>query len=380
MIVKIEIRGEIMATAKKKSVKILEMIDEVNKQAKIKIRPKKKTEGYSIYLEFVNNNKRDRIYIDKSLHLTGTPKTLVADRNKLARIVGIRNERENELLKNETGFSLLKEKDRNFIAYFKEEADKKKNDMWIGCYKHFITFMKTDKLDLKKVDYKICSEFYDYLQSKVKPTTANTYISKLKAALNKLVKDGVLLASPAVKVSVKKVSGDREFLSIEEVQLLSETHKPNIDTCNAFLFSCFTGIRLSDIRALTFNHVDKDGYIQFKQQKTKEYLRMKLNDTAKAIYDFQLKMKRSDNIFNLCTISGIERQLKKWSGAAGITKHVTFHVGRHTMATLALTNDIDLYAISKLLGHKDIKETKTYVKLIDKKKDEAIDKMPNIKL
>jgi len=368
-----------MATAKKKSVKILEKIDAVNKFQKIKIRAKKKVDGFSVYLE-LNNQKREREYLDKTLHLTGTPKTLKEDTDKLDRIVAIRNERQNLYLKNETGFSLLKEKDRNFIAYFKEEADKKKNDMWIGCYKHFITFMKTDKLDLKKVDYKICSEFYAYLQSKVKPTTANTYISKLKAALNKLVKDGVLLASPAVKVSVKKVSGDREFLSIEEVQLLSETHKPNIDTCNAFLFSCFTGIRLSDIRALTFNQVDKDGYIQFKQQKTKEYLRMKLNDTAKAIYDFQLKMKRSDNIFNLCTISGIERQLKKWSGAAGITKHVTFHVGRHTMATLALTNDIDLYAISKLLGHKDIKETKTYVKLIDKKKDEAIDKMPNIKL
>ena len=65
-------------------------------------------------------------------------------------------------------------------------------------------------------------------------------------------------------------------------------------------------------------------------------------------------------------------------GDAGITKHITWHSGRHTFATLALTHDIDLYTVSKLLGHKEIKTTQIYAKLVDKKKDEAVDKLPII--
>jgi site-specific recombinase XerD len=59
-----------------------------------------------------------------------------------------------------------------------------------------------------------------------------------------------------------------------------------------------------------------------------------------------------------------------------IQKKITFHCGRHTFATLCLTYDIDIFTVSKLLGHTDVKNTQIYAKLIDKKKDQAIDKLP----
>ena len=70
--------------------------------------------------------------------------------------------------------------------------------------------------------------------------------------------------------------------------------------------------------------------------------------------------------------------LKWWAKDAGIKKHVTWHVGRHTFATLALTYGNDIYTVSKLLGHREVRTTQIYAKLIDKKKDEAIDKLPII--
>ena len=65
---------------------------------------------------------------------------------------------------------------------------------------------------------------------------------------------------------------------------------------------------------------------------------------------------------------------------AGITKNITFHCARHTHATLLLTNGVDIYTVSKLLGHKEIKTTQVYARIIDEKKKEAVNKIPSIKI
>jgi site-specific recombinase XerD len=69
-----------------------------------------------------------------------------------------------------------------------------------------------------------------------------------------------------------------------------------------------------------------------------------------------------------------------WVLKAGITKHITFHCGRHTYATLLLTYGVDIFTVSKLLGHKSIKNTQIYAKIIDKTKREAVNKLPQIKI
>ena len=70
--------------------------------------------------------------------------------------------------------------------------------------------------------------------------------------------------------------------------------------------------------------------------------------------------------------------LHKWVEQAGISKHVTFHTARHTHATMMLTLGVDLYTVSKLLGHTNIQTTQIYAKLVDESKKKAIDLIPNI--
>jgi integrase len=124
----------------------------------------------------------------------------------------------------------------------------------------------------------------------------------------------------------------------------------------------------------------ENGYLKFKQQKTNEYERLKLNNNALEILSSQRK---SDGkyrllVFNLPGNVTINRQLRKWISKTKINKHISFHCSRHTFATLCLTYDVDIYTVSKLLGHRNIQTTQIYAKLIDKKKDEAIDKLPTL--
>ena len=123
-----------------------------------------------------------------------------------------------------------------------------------------------------------------------------------------------------------------------------------------------------------------DKYIQFRQQKTGDMERIKLNPDALKIIEEQIKTNLigNSNIFNLPSRTHIKRLMRIWIKESQINKKITFHCSRHTFATLCLTYDVDLYTVSKLLGHRDIKTTQIYAKLIDKKKDEAIDKLPEL--
>ena len=105
---------------------------------------------------------------------------------------------------------------------------------------------------------------------------------------------------------------------------------------------------------------------------------MKLHSVAIEIINDQTKLQKgkSKKVFSLFDNKAINRHIARWVKAAGIEKKITFHCARHSFATIGLTNDIDIYTLSKLLGHKDITSTQIYAKLIDKKKDEAIDKIP----
>ena len=83
-------------------------------------------------------------------------------------------------------------------------------------------------------------------------------------------------------------------------------------------------------------------------------------------------------IFPLTHEGTINKTLQKWAKDAGVAKHISFHVARHTHATMMLTLGADLYTVSKLLGHKNIATTQIYAKIVDKKKEEAISLIPNL--
>ena len=146
----------------------------------------------------------------------------------------------------------------------------------------------------------------------------------------------------------------------------------------AALFSALTGLRFSDIQKMTWGeieHIEGQGYfLNFDQQKTKGVEVQPISEQAYGLCGSPGEL--ATKVFEGLEYSAYHnKNLFQWIGAAGITKDNTFHCFRHTYATLQLFNGTDIYTVSKLLGHKDLKTTQIYAKIVDKSKREASDKI-----
>lgn len=309
----------------------------------------------------------------------------------------IRQKRENHLNKPEiyTGYEKeqLKIKERgeqNFVAYFKSLADKRKasnHDNWVSAYNYLDTFTKGN-LKFADLNEKFCNEFKDYLlttkSNKSKTVTlaqnsAVSYFNKLKATLKQAYKDGYLTSDLNAKIEpVKQAETRRNFLTIEELNSLVKTECNSPLLKRAALFSSLTGLRFSDIKNLIWGeleYIEGNGYfIKFKQQKTKGVEMMPISEQAYSLLGE--RKEPTDKVFEGLTYSAYEnKHLAKWIGLAGIEKDITFHCFRHTFATLQLSKGTDIYTVSKMLGHRELKTTQIYAKIIDKTKREAADKI-----
>lgn len=139
-----------------------------------------------------------------------------------------------------------------------------------------------------------------------------------------------------------------------------------------------TGLRFSDIKNLVWGEIHlsvENGYsIQFTQQKTKGVEVLPISEQAYSLLGERKETTRK--VFEGLTYSAYEnKHLYQWIGAAGITKNITFHCFRHTFATLQLSKGTDIYTVSKMLGHRELKTTQIYAKIIDQTKREAADKI-----
>jgi integrase len=350
-------------------------LDRIRIRARAKYNKDKQLIGYTTYLDLSKNKVRELEYLPKDLHFDGLKSSLKSDKDKLRHIVAYRNKKQNELLKDKTGFSLRTEVRYDLISYFEKNL---KDGLYICAFKQLKAYIGSKSIMITDIDYKFCNGFAEYLSKSVlSQNSGYIYLGKLKAILNKAVREEIIQVSPARNVTIPYVNPKREFLTEEEIIILANAKIPNSDTYNAFLFSCFSGLRYSDIKKLKYSDI-KEGYIDFKQQKTGENLRMKLSVPALKCIEKQRELISNEYIFNLSALPNIEKHLKKWTASAGINKHITFHCARHTFATLSLSKDIDIFTVSKLLGHKDLKTTQIYAQLIDKKKDQAIDKLSDI--
>ena len=309
----------------------------------------------------------------------------------------IRQKRENHLNKPEiyTGYELEQKRikelgEQNFVAYFKTLADKRKasnHDNWVSAYKYLETFTKGN-LKFADLNEKFCNEFKEHLlttkSNKSSKTTlaqnsAVSYFNKLKATLRQAYKDGYLTTDLNAKIEpIAQAETRRNVLTIEELNSLVRTECNNPLLKRAALFSALTGLRFSDIKNLIWGEIHyslEDGYtIQFTQQKTKRVEVMPINEQA---YSLMGERKEpSDKVFEGLTYSAYEnKHLYQWIGAAGITKDITFHCFRHTFATLQLSKGTDIYTVSKMLGHRELKTTQVYAKIIDQTKREAANKI-----
>ena len=213
----------------------------------------------------------------------------------------------------------------------------------------------------------------------IKPATQHIYYSCLCGALNAAVRAEIILSNPFDKIAstdkIRVPESTREYLTIDEIKQLIATDCKRENIKNAFLFSCFCGLRYSDICKITWGQITQDGEqmrIQLQMQKTKDPLYLPISEQAQKYMPHRGTASANDPIFNIFTEVYTNTIIAEWTKAAGITKKVTFHVARHTFATMMLTLGADLYTTSKLLGHTKLETTQVYAKIVNKKKDEAV--------
>lgn len=219
--------------------------------------------------------------------------------------------------------------------------------------------------------------------------TAGGYLTSLKTVLRQAFREGYLTEDITTKVSgIKKIDVKRNFLSIEQVEALHIAKCDNEMIKHAFLFACFSGLRLSDVEALTWEKISLINgapFVQYKQRKTSQFENLPLAPQAVEILQWVREFHAeyapagSDNVFVLPSREMMGHYLHTWGVKAAIPFKIHFHISRHTFATLNLTAGCDLYTVSKLLGHREIRTTQIYGQIIDSRKLDAVQALPSLK-
>jgi len=340
----------------------------------VKLRKRKRTGNtYSLFLDIYHQGKRRFEYLN--LFLTDDK----ANNKAVMQLAeNVRAKRQLELQNEMYGFISETRMKDDFVAYFNKMVQERPEDRssW-KCTLKKIKEYSGGSVAFMHITPEWLNGFKKHLLNSVSQITAYHYYSNLKYAFNRAVREKIIYNNPCSLVeSIKKPETKREYLLLDEIKLLSETPCVNQNVKDAFLFSCFTGLRFSDVRKLTWADVKVDK-IEFMQKKTKSIEYLPLSQTAIQILDRRYKEnKDSVLVFNIPTKPVTWDNIKRWVDKAGIRKRVSFHTARHTFATLSLTSGIDLYTVSKLLGHKDIATTQVYAKIIDQKKIDAVNKLP----
>mgnify|MGYP006132383957 FL=1 len=378
---------------------------------KVSLRQKKISKGRkTLYLDFypaITNPEtgKDTRREFLGLYIFEKPKTPIDKTHNLENLKiaqSIRQKRENFLNKPEIYSKYEKEQlkikelgEQCFVEYFKKLADKRKasnHDNWVSALNYLNDFTN-DSLKFEDLNQKSLEDFKEYLletkskrsnKTKLSQNSAVSYFNKVKASLKQAYQDGILQTDLNAKVKpIKTAETRREYLTLEELNQLVKTPCNNDLLKRMALFSALTGLRFSDIQKMTWKELEfvkGQGYIlKFDQKKTKGVEDLPISEQA---YSFTngtenpSEMPQNEKVFEGLKYSAYNnKHLFQWIGAAGITKNITFHCFRHTFATLQLFNGTDIYTVSKMLGHKDLKTTQVYAKIVDEAKRTAVNKI-----
>lgn len=355
-------------------------------------------ETYWGYSKDVNGKiKHDREHQKLNLYLHESPKSNEEKRHNKQVIElaeNIRSKKQLEFQSNKHGFRNPNQKKIKFFDYFeklmKEREDSKGNHgNWDGAMKHLKKYAHSE-IYLHNVDVEFVKGFKEFLLTeplrygeKLKRNSALSYFNKLRACLNQAFEEGLINDNPVKRVKgIQQEEVQKEYLTESELQLLADTPCRYGVLKRAFLFSCLTGLRWSDINKMNWSEVKDDAEyskIIFKQKKTNGQEYLDINHQARELLGD--RGEESARVFVGLNYSAYTNvALLKWVADAGIKKHVTFHIARHTNATMLITQGVDIYVVSDILGHKEIKTTQVYAKIINEKRIEAIEKLPKIEL
>jgi integrase len=346
----------------------------------VKLRKKKLNDGkLSLYLDIYNNGNRRYEFL--KLYLTSDRKF---NKEILSLAETIRAKKEIEIKSQEYGFVPSFKKQIDFIDYMYNISKEKNpsNRKLFQCAINYVKLFSKGKLTISNVNETWLKDFEKFMFGKLSNNSIISYFRVIKVTLNIAVREKIIGTNPFkyYQLVTKKEETARQFLTFDEIMILNNIDCNNSEVKRAFLFACYTGLRISDIINLKWSNI-KDSNIEIRQIKTNIVQHLPLSETARNILynkKYNIYDLNNDKVFMLPCFTEILRYLNAWVLRAGINKHITTHCARHTFATLSLTHGVDLFTVSKLLGHTDIKTTQVYAKIIDSKKVEAVNMLPKI--
>ena len=362
------------------------------KATKVFLRQRKLNSGkITLYLDYYPPLRdpvtQDRVFRDYlGIYLVDNPKFAIekeANKEKLRQANAIRSERELAIIRGQFDFLDKHKQKMDFLAYFRKKLESK-DQKWIRVYDHFKNYCH-GKCLMSDITVPFCEGFREYLlkakhlkneSMDLSQNSAAGYWSTFRGCLKiayheKMLKENV----NDFLESISGTSSRREYLTLEEVRQLANTPCDVPDLKNASLFSCLTGLRISDILALDWSNIVKaqDGgwCIRIRTEKTDTEATLPLTDEA-----YKLCGKRSTGpVFKNLKRYNTHAPLKEWVEAAGITKHITFHCFRHTFATLQVNEGTDIYTVSHLLTHANVGTTQIYADIVDKSMRDAVERI-----
>lgn len=358
----------------------------------------------SLYLDIYKGGRRSYEY----LHLYLVPERTRKEKEKNKETFRIAEEvaakRLLELRSGEYG-TRGTGRDTSLYGYYMSLMEERKADEsrtswtnWRSCLKHMEAYESGLKsMTLADVTTKWVEGFRRYLLTEATPwendhlhkakdrrlstNTASSYFKKLKACMSQAVHDGLITRNPMDGVeSIRQEDPGRMYLTVEELRRLASTPCEYTGIRRAFLFSCLTGLRRSDIMALRWGDVQRQGgftRLFFSQRKTggREYLDI----SPSAVKLMGDRGGDSEPVFTgILSPSGTNTVLRRWVADAGIRKRISFHCGRHTFAVMMLDLGTDIYTVSKLLGHTSLAATQVYAKVLDRNKQAAVERIPDV--
>lgn len=267
---------------------------------------------------------------------------------------------------------------KEIVAQCANVGRKGTKDICNATVKHLYTFAKRP-LKACDLNEKFIIGFSSYLlnDAKLAPSSVRTYLQKLHAIIELCIRQKYLDSNPMPPIgrlmpSVPRSS--RTQLERSELCSLIGTQCRNNQVKIAFLFACFTGLRLSDIETLRWEHIVRSdgGWMIVKRQvKTGNAVRIPVENE---VYEMLKKycFNNKTTVFILPSRTTVSKTLNRWCAEAGIKKHVTFHVSRHTFASILINGRVELLTVSELCGHRSIETTKIYTHLNDSTRRNAI--------
>ncbi|MCX6312828.1 MAG: site-specific integrase [Bacteroidetes bacterium] len=361
----------------------------------------------SFYLDIYHNKTRWYEFLEIRINKT---KLNADDKEKKRLAQEIRSKREHELIVQDNGLTDKRKKLASFIDFFENFISQKKhNSRNTSALYRLKLFAGKEPLPFIKITTLWMKDFERYLLKHVTVNSALNYLLTVNSALNEAVRRKIIPSNPWHDVPkgerLKKQDIFRTAYSLEDLQKLVNTpFKYNEQIKQAFLMSCFSGLRWSDVNQLRWDEIivksingEKEYFIYFEQEKTEKIEYLPMSDQAiEIIEERRRKAKKddehSDYVFPFIRESSpqsircwqkVRYALKKWAALAKLdSTKMHFHASRHSFACNILENspDADIYTVSKLLGHKSVVTTQIYAQVRDQKKAAAVKSLPSLNL